>query len=95
MKRTFSILAATLALGGTILVASPASAAATTENTQAACGYREDYPFTYWYNCRSTNAKVRVDVIAYPDYDQCTFPGDNLLDSGSSRTRGAREIGAC
>ncbi|MEV6878370.1 DUF6355 family natural product biosynthesis protein [Amycolatopsis sp. NPDC051128] len=71
------------------------SAAPGTARTTAACGYREEYPFTYWYNCRSTNVKIRVDVLAYPDYDYCTLPGDNLLDSGSTRTRGAREIGGC
>ncbi|MCR6490833.1 DUF6355 family natural product biosynthesis protein [Amycolatopsis sp. OK19-0408] len=83
---------------GSLLTGAPAALAAAPSSAATAavpCGYREQAPFAFWYNCRSTNVKIRVDVILYPDRDYCTLPGDNLLDSGSSRTRGAKEIGGC
>lgn len=89
MKRAISIVAAAFAVGATLTVVNPASAAA------IPCGYFEEASKAYYNNCLGTLRTVHVDVIAARDYDQCVVPGRNLLRTNAIRTRGAADSGPC
>ena len=102
IKKTLATVAATAALlGGSLGMASPASAAPTSEQaveTMAKpCGYSSEgvrYA-SYYRHCGSQNALIRIDFIYLNDSYRCIPPNVDVRLGWSAAIRWADYQGTC